>query len=211
MATTKKSSGKPGKKALLSPDDRVAALQTLEEQTQQALEERLTASLQLLETAVGGRDRLVDALIISKHPTAKKFIGMLGKADWAQKPLYNILKANKTNPDELINIFMEGELVASTVKTIVKLSDGLPGVMDTAIESATVPGPEGFQDRKLLFEIAGMHKQEKKGGLNINLNQIQFGSEGMFEKVITRQHGGLHENPFEVDVDAEEVDDDVPS
>lgn len=194
-----------GREALLSPEDRAKELKALQKAGETALEEQIRASLSLLETAVGGRAKLLHALAVSKHPNAKRFTAAVGKCVNGNKPLYDVLKASRMSADELINVFTEGSLVRSTVEAMVKLSDGLPGIMQTAVESAAMPGKDGFDDRRLLFEIAGVRKPEKHGGVNINLSQISFGSEGVFEKVVTKQPFSLHQNPFEIDVEAEEV------
>lgn len=164
------------------------------------LEERLRASLQLLETSVGGRNALIDALTVSKHPSAKRFLQATARTTNGALPLYDSLKRSKLNPDELIRIFTEGSLVRATVETIKTLSDGMPAVMKVAVDSAQLMGAEGFQDRKMLFEIAGVKKKDQKSGLNINVSQYAFGNEGVFEKLVTKQPVGLHQNPFDVEI-----------
>lgn len=166
-----------------------------------ALESQLEASLALLETSAGGRQRLIDALAVSNHPSASKFIAALQRFENDDRSFYDICRSIRCSPDEIIKIYTEGSLVRSTVSTFMKLADGMPKIMDTAIESASVKGPPGFQDRKLLFEMSGLHKVE--GGVQVNVNQTNLASEGSFEKVVGRTGVSLSQNPF--DIEAEET------
>jgi len=189
-----KSTKKRSKKARKTPSQALAPLKT-------ALETQLEASLELLERSAGGRQRLIDALAVSNHPSAVKFIAILQKDASDDLTLYEICRRIRTSPDEIVKIYTEGSLVRSTVETIAKLSDGMPSIMDVAISSAKMKGPPGFQDRKLLFEMGGLQKQE--GGIHINnMNQMNLSSEGSFEKVVGRTGVSLSQNPF--DIEAEE-------
>lgn len=168
-----------------------------------ALESQLEASLALLEQSAGGRRRLIDALAVSNHPSAIKFIVALENGKNNDLSMYDICKQIRTSPDEIMKIYSEGSLVRSTVQTFMKLADGMPAIMDVAVESAKMKGPPGFQDRKLLFEMSGLQKQE--GGIHINMNQMNLSSEGTFEKVVGRTGVSLNQDPF--GGDAEVVDD----
>ncbi len=204
MAVTSRKRPKRGQRALPSPE--ANQLKELISEEESRLEEQLRASLQLLETSVGGRNSLIDALTVSKHPSAKRFLYATARANNGALPLYDSLKRSKLNPDELIRIFTEGSLVRSTVETIKTLSDGMPAVMKVAVDSAQLMGAEGFQDRKMLFEIAGVKKKDQKSGMSINLNQYQFGTEGTFEKLVTKAPIGLNKNPFDVEIVPDEDD-----
>ncbi len=78
----------------------------------------------------------------------------------------------------------------------------LPDIMRASLDAATEP--DGHQERKMLFQLAGLFP--KDGGININLNQ-NFG-EMMGRDVagkVARGSGDLmHENPFEIVVEPEE-------
>lgn len=169
------------------------------------LEKRLKASLQLMEDSVGGRKRLLDALLVVGHPSAHRLISLMGKKGNLDRPLLELCRAARTPPEEVVKIFTEGSLARSTVETFVKLADGVPGVMDAAIESAKIKGPSGFSDRKLVFEMAGIAKPDGPATLiNQNfMNQMSMGSEGAFEKVVS--HGGisLNKNPFDSSIEVE--------
>lgn len=162
-----------------------------------ALDERLRISLELLENAVGGRQKLIDALVVSKHPVAKKLVPVLAKCVKGNTSLYDICTQLKTTPDEVIRIFTEGSLVRSTVETLVKLHDGLPSIMDTSISSAKKEGRDGFADRELLMEVAGLKREG--GGIHISMNQSlnNAGGEGVFEKII-KGFSTDSVNPFEL-------------
>lgn len=171
------------------------------EPVKSAMEDQLRASLDLLERSVGGRKRLIDALAVSNHPSARKFVLELTKGTNGDLSLYEVCEKIRISPDELTKIYTEGSLVRSTVQVFMKLADGLPEVMDVAIDSAKIKGPQGFQDRKLLFEVSGVQKQDS--GIQINMNQLNLGNEGSFEKVVGRTGVSITKNPF--DVEAEEV------
>lgn len=160
--------------------------------------------MDLLERSAGGRRKLIDALAVSNHPSAVKFIAALENAENNDLSMYQVCRRIRTSPDEIMKIYSEGSLVRSTVQTFMKLADGMPGIMDVAVESAKMKGPPGFQDRKLLFEMSGLQKQE--GGIHINMNQMNLSSEGTFEKVVGRTGVTLNQDPFDV-----EVEEDVPS
>ncbi len=174
------------------------------------LDERLRLSLELLEQHVGGRQRLLDALIVSKHPVAKKLVPKLARCVNGAKPLYDICKSVRTSPDEVMHIFTEGSLVRQSVVALSRLHDGLPGIMDVSIESAKQKGRDGFDDRKLLMEVAGLRRPDG-GGIHINMAQMMqnAGGEGVFEKIIKGFSTDVA-NPFErsddvVDVEAEDA------
>ena len=203
MAILKKSRTRAG--TLLSPAAKQATIEKLQEENKTALDTQLRSSLSMLETAVGGRQALVEALAVSKNPAAIKFITAVGKATNGNVPLYDILQSINTSADELIKIFTEGKMVRAQVETYVRLAEGLPDVLNVALDSARVPGSDGFNDRKMLFGMAGMTKQEANGPGPTILNQISFGTDGTFEKIVTRQHSPMSQNPFEIE--AEEVTD----
>lgn len=167
-----------------------------------ALDQRLRLSLELLEQSVGGRDKLIDALIVSKHPVAKKLVPRLARCVTGTDSLYDICHSLKTSPDEVMRIFTEGSLVRSTVEALVKLHDGLPAVVQTSIESASKAGRDGFDDRKLLMEVAGLRRSDGGGGIHLNISQTlqNAGSEGVFEKVI-KGFSTDQANPFELSTD----------
>ncbi len=168
-----------------------------------ALDERLRLSLELLEHSVGGRQKLMDALIVSKHPVAKKLIVKLASPVKGRESLYDICKSVNTSPDEVIRIFTEGSLVRSTVEALVALHDGLPDVVKTSVQVAKEPTKSGFEDRKLLMEVAGLRRPDGGGGVHINLSQTlqNVGSEGIFEKVI-KGFSSDQANPFELSDDS---------
>ena len=169
------------------------------------LERQLEASLELLERSAGGRQRLIDALAVSNHPSAAKFVAALQKFENDKLSFYDVCRKIRCSPDEIIKIYTEGSLVRSTVQTFTKLADGIPAIMDVAVESAKIKGPPGFQDRKLLFEMSGMQKQE--GGIHISMSQMNLSSEGSFEKVVGRSGVSISQNPFDGDIiDVEEAE-----
>ena len=163
----------------------------------------LKASLDYMEQEAGGRHEFIRALAGSQNPAAKALIKALGKVENDDKSVFEICLAIKKNPLELQKAFSEGHQIQQAVESVNKLFSALPGVMETAIDSANLV-EDGFQDRKMLFEIAGLFPE--KGGLQVSINQ---NFQGLMEK--GAGHGStsesddlLHEDPW---IDAEIVED----
>jgi hypothetical protein len=116
--------------------------------------------------------------------------------------LYEIAKSVSPNPHELQKYFSQGLRTQSVIAAYDIMFKDLPDLMRVSLDAATEP--DGHQERKMLFQMAGLFP--KDGGININLNQ-NFG--GMMEKgmagKVARGSGDLmHDNPFEIVVEAED-------
>jgi len=164
----------------------------------------LKASLDYMEQEAGGRYEFIRALAGSKNPAAKALIKALGKVENDDKSVFEICLAIKKNPLELQKAFSEGHQIQQAVESVNKLFSALPGVMESAIESANVADKDGFQDRKMIFEIAGLFPE--KGGLQVSINQ---NFQGLMEKgagagSTSDDADLLHEDPW---IDAEIVED----
>jgi hypothetical protein len=162
----------------------------------------LQRALDNLEKTAGGRSALIDAVAASQHPKAKAFVTALGLMENEDKSLYEIAKSVSPNPHELQKYFSQGLRTQSVIKAYDIMFRDLPDLMRVSLDAATEP--DGHQERKMLFQMAGLFP--KDGGININLNQ-NFG--GMMEKgmagKVARGSGDLmHDNPFEIVVEAED-------
>ena len=174
-------------------------------QTTDSTKLALERALDNLEHDAGGRNALIDALTASQHPKAKVFITALGKMENEDKSLYEIATTLSPDPMELQKYFSQGLRTKSVITAYNIMFKDLPDLMRESLEQAK--GEDGFQERKMLFQMAGLFP--KDGGININLNQ-NFGGmmeQGMAGKVARGSGDLMHENPFEIEIEAEEIDD----
>lgn len=165
----------------------------------------LQRALDNLERDAGGRQALIEALTSSQHPRAKVFITALGRMENEDKSLYEIALSVSPDPHEIQKYFAQGLRTQSVLTAYNIMFTDLPDLMRESLEAAK--GEDGFQERKMLFQMAGLFP--KDGGININLNQ-NFG--GMLEPGVAgrvaRGSGNLmHENPFEIE--AEVIDEET--
>ncbi len=157
-----------------------------------------------MEQEAGGRHQFIRALAGSKNPAARALIKALGKVENDDKSVFEICLTIKKDPLELQKAFSEGHQIQQAVESVNKLFSALPGVMDSAIKSANLAEKDGFQDRKMLFEIAGLFPE--KSGLQISLNQNFQGlmEKGAGSSSTSKTEDLLHEDPW---IDAEIVED----
>jgi len=166
----------------------------------------LKDSLNELETRVGGRHRLISALIISDNPKAREFAKLLAKQKSHQYTLWELCNKQKLNPQELFRQITEGTLAQSAVEAYVKVAAGMPKVVEKSVEVATSLGVEGFKDREMLLRLGGMLTDKSGPQVQVNLNQ-NFHKAGHFEQTMEFGSAGALDDPF---IEAEEVED-VPS
>lgn len=163
----------------------------------------LQRALDSLEETAGGRSALIDAVAASQHPKAKAFVTALGKMENEDKSLYEIALSVSPDPHELQKYFSQGLRTQNVIKAYDIMFKDLPDIMRASLDAATEP--DGHQERKMLFQLAGLFP--KDGGININLNQ-NFGEmmgQGQVGRVARGSGEMMHENPFEIEVEAEEV------
>lgn len=171
------------------------------------VDQQVAKQLDELEKSVGGRQRLINALILSGSPTAQRTAKLLQKAESQKLPLLEAIRAAKSDVNEVINAFSKGSLVESTVKTIARLSDGMPAIMDESIAAALAP--DGFKDREMLFKISGILDTKPMVQLNLQQNLGSFGSPGVFEQVIRGGSAAQFDDPFAEVIDVEPEPSDV--
>lgn len=171
------------------------------------VDKALEVALDNLEKMSGGRNVFVQALAASKNPAATALMKALGKVENDGLTIYEVALKIRSDPLELQRAFSEGLQVHNAMEAFNKLFQALPDVMDSAISASKIPDKEGFADRKMLLQLAGLFPKE--GGLQISLNQnfadmvhVQGGA-----PYTQGSHDLLHKDPFEIDVEAEEVDD----
>jgi hypothetical protein len=157
-----------------------------------------------MEQEAGGRHEFIRALAGSQNPAAKALVKALGKVENDDKSVFEIALAIKKDPLELQKAFSEGHQLQQAVESVNKLFTSLPGIMESSIKSANLV-EDGFQDRKMLFEIAGLFPE--KGGLQVSINQ---NFQGLMEKgtaaaEVSPESDLLHEDPW---IDAEIVEED---
>lgn len=162
----------------------------------------LQRALDSLEITAGGRSALIDAVASSQHPKAKAFVTALGLMENEDKSLYEIALSVSPDPHELQKYFSDGLRTQNVIKAYNLMFVDLPDIMQASLDAAQ--DPENHQERKMLFQLAGLFP--KDGGISINLNQ-NFGSmlePGMAGKVARGSGDLMHENPFEIVVEPEE-------
>lgn len=171
------------------------------------VDKALEVALDNLEKMSQGRNVFIQALAASKNPAAQGLMKALGKVENDGLTIYEIALKIRLDPLELQKAFSEGLQVHNAMEAFNKLFSALPDVMGGAIDSAKLIGKEGHADRKMLMQLAGLFPKE--GGLQISLNQnfadmvqIQGGA-----PMTQGSHDLLHKNPFEIEVEAEEIDD----
>ena len=194
--TRSKNSKKSGEKQAIQKTSKISS------RTDQALE----VALDNLEKMAEGRNVFIQALSASKNPAAAGLMKALGRVENDGKSIYEVALSIRSDPLELQKAFSEGLQVHNALEAFNKLFKALPGVMKTTIDSSKSLGKEGFADRKMLLQLAGLFPKE--GGLQISLNQnfadmvsVQGGA-----PVTQGSHDLLHQNPYEIVVEAEEVE-----
>ena len=169
------------------------------------VDQALEIALDNLEEMSGGRNVFLQALAASTSPIAKQLCTALGKVENDGLTIYEVALRIKTDPLEIQKAFSSGLQVHNAMEAFNKLFSALPDVMGGAIDSAKLIGKEGHADRKMLMQLAGLFPKE--GGLQISLNQnfadmvqVQGGA-----PMTQGSHDLLHKNPFEIEVEAEEI------
>ena len=175
--------------------------------TLSATDNALRESLEYMEREVGGRIPFIRALSSSRNPAAKALVLALGKRENDEKPIFEVALTIKKDPYELAKAFSEGVQLQNVVETVTRLFTNLPDVLEAGITAAKSPDKEGTQDRKMIYQMAGLFPA-KGAAVAVTLNQSFSGAMSAGGKSpAAGTHDLLHSDPFaEEPIDAEIIE-----
>ncbi len=149
----------------------------------QAVQAMNTEMLRQFEELAGGRQRIIRALLTSPHPKAKQLVTTLMRSQNGHRSLYSLCTQLNLTASDLLNICTEGHLVARAAAAIQEVGDRILEVVQASADVATTAGVDGFKDRQMLIQMAGLDKSAPQVQVNLQQN-FRTGKTGDLEDVI---------------------------
>lgn len=136
-----------------------------------------TEPAEILTRCLGGkrkdfpRKQVFAYCAASTMPVCRKFldaIGTVGKVDLAMLSFEAMCVKAAVSPLEMLGAILMSAKSLKATESALKAILSHPDVIDTTVETAKIPGPAGYSDRRMLHEAVGF-LPTKKGGMEINI------------------------------------------
>jgi hypothetical protein len=128
----------------------------------------------------GGRDEFVDACRLSTAPIVQTFVRLAEECD--KEGLADICSKTNLAPDKLLELMVPALYRWNGAVGKMLNAINVPKTMKAGIETANLVGAEGFQDRKMQFQMAGL-LQKEGSGVNV-FNTVNVGDLESFEETV---------------------------
>ena len=107
----------------------------------------------------------------SPQPICRKFLDAvqsINKSDLERLSFEAMCVKASVSPLEMLGAILMSAKSLKATESALKAILAHPDVIDTTVETAKIPGPAGYSDRRMLHEAVGF-LPTKKGGMEINI------------------------------------------
>jgi hypothetical protein len=117
------------------------------------------------------RQKILSFAAVSNQPCAMAFTNAIRKLKTQDRDKLSfeaMCVLAQVNPVELLGAILMAAKSMKATESALKAILAHPEVVEETIQTAKVPGPAGFSDRKMLHEAVGFLPSKKGGGIEIN-------------------------------------------